>query len=201
MSIDRMLKLMREDETAVPPERGQAGVARPLSVTGDFSWSRDGSAFNLTDVAVHFKPNSLNVVIGPVGGGKSSLLMALLGEMYCMRGSTTRPHAAAYVAQSAWLQSDSIRGNILFGAPYDDDIYHAVIHACALERDLELFEHGDSTEIGEKGVVCSGGQRQRISAARACYFAMRNGHDVPAILDDVLSAVGADYFSLVPSGG
>jgi ABC-type bacteriocin/lantibiotic exporter with double-glycine peptidase domain len=65
--------------------------------------------------------------------------------------------------------SESIKDNIIFGEPYDLARYRAVIRACGLETDLTLFEHGDQTEIGEKGITLSGGQKARITLARAVY--------------------------------
>ena len=52
----------------------------------------------------------------------------------------------------------SIRSNILFDLPFDDDYYTRVLHACALDNDIKSFTDGDQTEIGEKGVNLSGGQ-------------------------------------------
>ena len=63
-------------------------------------------------------------------------------------------HSIAYAAQSPWLQHQSIKGNILFGHPYDDARYNAVIEACALTPDLDILEDGDATEIGARSVIC-----------------------------------------------
>ena len=52
----------------------------------------------------------------------------------------------------------SLRNNILFGSPYDEERYNMVLDVCALRRDLELFPGGDLVEIGERGVNMSGGQ-------------------------------------------
>ena len=65
--------------------------------------------------------------------------------------------------------SESIKDNIIFGEPYDLARYKNVIRSCGLETDLTLFEHGDQTEIGEKGITLSGGQKARITLARAVY--------------------------------
>jgi hypothetical protein len=46
-----------------------------------------------------------------------------------------------------------VQNNILFGSPFDSDRYAKVIKQCALERDLLLFDAGDQTEVGEKGVT------------------------------------------------
>ncbi|KAI9593640.1 P-loop containing nucleoside triphosphate hydrolase protein, partial [Syncephalis fuscata] len=89
-----------------------------------------------------------------------------------------------YVAQQPWLQNLTIRENILFGQPYDEQRYHQVLHACALERDLEILDAGDRTQIGEKGITLSGGQKQRLALARAVY-----GPYEYLLLDDCLSAV------------
>lgn len=59
-----------------------------------------------------------------------------------------------------------------------------MIHQCALERDLTLFEAGDRTEVGEKGITLSGGQKARITLARAIYSKAEI-----VILDDVLAAL------------
>ena len=56
----------------------------------------------------------------------------------------------AYVAQQAWIQNASVRDNILFGQPFDEDKYNAILDACALLPDLEVLPAGDATEIGEK---------------------------------------------------
>ena len=57
----------------------------------------------------------------------------------------------AYVAQTAWILNKTVRDNILFGLPYDEDKYNKVIDACSLRHDLKILEDGDMTEIGERG--------------------------------------------------
>jgi len=82
-----------------------------------------------------------------------------------------RGGGVAYAAQESWVQNDTIKENIIFGAPYDEERYQKglphslsfqvlsfiddslVIRQCALARDLELFEAGDKTEVGEKGLT------------------------------------------------
>ncbi|KAJ3114495.1 hypothetical protein HDU96_002009 [Phlyctochytrium bullatum] len=146
------------------------------------------AVFGLSNLNVTFEAGKLTVVVGATGSGKSSLLLALLGEMKRTRGALHRPRNApiAYVPQVAWLMNASIRDNILFGSPLDEARYRNVIRACALERDLEVLEGGDLTEVGEKGINLSGGQKQRIALARACYSKAQI-----VLLDDPLSAVDA----------
>ena len=95
-------------------------------------------------------------------------------------GSTT------YVAQTSWIQNGTIEENILFGLPMNKQKYNEVIRVCSLEKDLEMMEHGDQTEIGERSINLSGGQKQRIQLARAMY----QDYDI-YLLDDVFSAIDA----------
>ena len=94
-----------------------------------------------------------------IGSGKTSLLLALCGELHFEREGPSswyglpRGGGIAYAAQEGWVQNATIRDNILFGSPYDPVRYSTVLKQCALERDLELFEAGDMTEVGEKGLT------------------------------------------------
>ncbi|KAF8528012.1 hypothetical protein BU17DRAFT_81241 [Hysterangium stoloniferum] len=130
-----------------------------------------------------FKSGQLNLIIGPTGSGKTSLLMALLGEMHfepCGEDggfNLPRDGGVAYAAQEAW-------DNILFGKALDEERYKKVLHQCGLERDLRLFEAGDDTEVGEKGITLSGGQKARITLARAVYSDAQI-----LLLDDILAAL------------
>ncbi|KAK7205781.1 P-loop containing nucleoside triphosphate hydrolase protein [Myxozyma melibiosi] len=170
-----------------------------------FTWGTEASSkkFKLLNLSVDFPVGKLSVIIGPTGSGKTSLLLSLLGEMKLLKGSVYLPgittsgkpaidsatgytESVAYCAQQAWILNDTIRNNILFGRPMDEDRYRRVIYACALARDLEILEHGDLTEVGEKGISLSGGQKQRISLARAVYSSAKH-----LLLDDCLSAIDA----------
>ena len=111
---------------------------------------------------------------------RSNLLpqLALLGEMTQLGGELVlnkNPskidgnglmHCLSYAAQSPWLQHLSIKDNILFGSPLDEDRYEQVIDACALRADLDMLEDGDATEIGARGVSLSGGQKARYDTLR-----------------------------------
>ncbi|KAH8918812.1 P-loop containing nucleoside triphosphate hydrolase protein [Atractiella rhizophila] len=152
--------------------------------------------FMLRDLTVDFPIGKLSLIAGATGSGKSSLLLALLGELDCLSGKVHLPkqpfiidenghsNCVAFASQTPWLQHASIKDNILFSSPYDEKRYQAVLQACALLPDLEVLEDGDSTEIGEKGVSLSGGQKARVALARAFYSRAQH-----LLLDDPLSAV------------
>ena len=115
-------------------------------------------------------PKGMTLVSGKVAAGKSALLQALLGELDLLEGTSNAPNGVmGYCAQTPWLQSMSIRDNILFSEPYVADRYKRVIDACALVQDFASFEHGDLSNIGENGIGLSGGQRARVALARAVY--------------------------------
>lgn len=153
-------------------------------------------AFELRDVTLSCEPG-LTLIFGPTGSGKSSLLNALLGEMDLLQGEHNLPKlpghydpltglhgGISYCARQSWLQQRSIRDNILFGSPFEQERYEQVLEACALNPDLAIFEDGDMQEIVEGGISLSGGQKARCALARAVYSRART-----VLLDDVLSAV------------
>jgi ABC-type multidrug transport system fused ATPase/permease subunit len=93
----------------------------------------------------------LTVVVGKIGSGKTALLLGILGELDRLTGECEGPHdTIGYCAQKPWLQSMSIRDNILFFAPYEEERYQSVLEACALQPDLEQFKDRDDSHIGEK---------------------------------------------------
>jgi ABC-type multidrug transport system fused ATPase/permease subunit len=130
-------------------------------------------------------PPGLTVVFGQVAAGKSALLQALLGELDLHEGELIKPDSPiGYCAQAPWLQSMSIRDNILFSSPYDETRYKQTLDACALTADLAGFKHGDLSNIGENGIGLSGGQKARVALARAVYSRAKI-----LLLDDPLSAL------------
>ncbi|XP_030491896.2 ABC transporter C family member 13 isoform X1 [Cannabis sativa] len=140
----------------------------------------------LYNVSLGLPRGSYIAVIGEVGSSKSSFLNSILGETQLVCGSIQSRGSIAYVPQVPWIQSGTIRDNILFGKDYNRKRYSDTLWACALDIDISLMDGGDMAYIGEKGVNLSGGQRARLALARAMY------HDSDIImLDDVLSAVDA----------
>lgn len=140
----------------------------------------------LKNVDFKCRQGELVVVVGAVGSSKTSLLQAILSELQIKEGHIAVNGRLAYAPQDAWIFGGSIRENILFDSEFDEIKYNEVLRVCALERDLSLFEDGDRTLIGEKGISLSGGQKARIGLARALYF----DADI-YLLDDPLSAVDA----------
>ena len=143
----------------------------------------------LKNINCEIKKGEFICVIGEVGCGKSSFLQAILNNMLPLTGQTKLyvSGSISYVSQIPWIRNATIKDNILFYQPYDDERYNKVIDLSQLRQDLEIFEAGDLTEIGEKGVNLSGGQKARISIARALY----SEKDI-YIFDDPISALDAN---------
>jgi ABC-type multidrug transport system fused ATPase/permease subunit len=213
VSVDRVEEFLDEQETEKYDQLRNGSTDEDGNQiigfkNGTFSWggkeiSEDdvSTAFRLMELDIKFQIGELNIIAGPTGSGKTSLLMALLGEMTLIKGNVFLPggysredvhpdpetgltESVAYCAQQAWLVNANIKENILFAASFDEKRYKDVVVACALERDLEILDAGDETLVGEKGITLSGGQKQRISLARALYSNSRH-----VLLDDCLSAV------------
>ena len=95
-------------------------------------------------------------VVGEVGSGKTSLLMALMSELHAAVGSVSIRGTVAYVPQNAWIMSGTVRENITLAKPFDPQWYQRVVEGCCLQPDLDSFEQGDMTEVRES---CGGVDR------------------------------------------
>lgn len=180
-SVRRLQAFFREPEVADSASSLKSTVGpdvdpRRVIIQGEFTWtSRDASEaaskqvdpadeesasdqpsqFRLTFPKAIVFGVGINIVAGPTASGKSSLLQALLGEMPCVNGEG--PHLfkplgnVSYGAQSSWIETGAVRENILFGLPFDQDRYDAVLDACCLRPDIALWDGGDLVEVGERG--------------------------------------------------
>ncbi|XP_056138601.1 ATP-binding cassette sub-family C member 8 isoform X2 [Lampris incognitus] len=162
--------------------------------SGYFTWTDGPPTLSNVDIKIPF--GQLTMIVGQVGCGKSSLLLAALGEMQRVSGMVTwnslpnldlegdesptdkdaagdgdirKRGSVAYASQKPWLLNATLVENITFEMPMIKPRYKAVIEACSLQPDIDILPQGDQTEIGERGIILSGGQKQRISVARALY--------------------------------
>ncbi|XP_005534303.1 PREDICTED: ATP-binding cassette sub-family C member 9, partial [Pseudopodoces humilis] len=203
-AINRRQPLRYQLESYEQPKRKHT---RPVEIddvaikvtNGYFSWG-SGLA-TLSNINIRIPTGQMTMIVGQVGCGKSSLLLAILGEMQTLEGKvhwsnvnemepsfeasrSRNRYSVAYAAQKPWLLNATVEENIIFGSPFNKQRYKAVTDACSLQPDIDLLPFGDQTEIGERGINLSGGQRQRICVARALY---QNTNIV--FLDDPFSAL------------
>ncbi|KAF2437095.1 putative ABC bile acid transporter, partial [Tothia fuscella] len=210
--LDAYVSLKRIGEYLDGPEKVPVTVDGENITFKDVSvaWPSDNEKddmFALRNVNLAFPTGELSVISGKTGSGKSLLLAALLGEVEVLSGTITLPraltvaerrddkankgnwiipNAVAFVSQIPWIENCSLKNNIVFGLPLEEQRYKKVITACALDKDLEILTDGDATEIGANGINLSGGQRWRVTLGRALYS--RAG---VLVLDDIFSAVDA----------
>ena len=154
----------------------------------------------LKDFSLHINKGEKIAVVGRTGSGKSTLAQLLLHMYEPQKGMITYDgipvnkfdtHSLrlqiSYVPQDIFLFSETVRNNIRFGVDdaTDEDVIAAAKQA-SIHNEIEQFQNGYDTLIGERGVTLSGGQKQRISIARAL---IKEPEIV--IFDDCLSAVDA----------
>jgi len=141
-----------------------------------------------------FKGNLIGI-IGEFGSGKSCLFNAILNNLDILNVSDKKIFlngSVAYVPQKSWILNETLRNNIIFNKPYEENKYNAIVDICQLKPDFELLEQRDLTSISDKGDNLSGGQKMRLSIARAVY----SDADI-YLFDDPLSALDADVGELI----
>jgi ABC-type multidrug transport system fused ATPase/permease subunit len=172
-----------------------------IDIMASFTIGEHGSSFTLFNIEMLVRKSQIICVVGPVASGKSVLVQGLIGELLPVTESSIQSNEQlqsysgrcnvsgkiAYASQVPFILNATIRDNILFGEPYNEERYKRTLEACCLIPDIEMFHGKDLTEIGERGVTLSGGQKQRLAIARVAY----SQPDV-AVLDDPFSALDAD---------
>ncbi|CAI9092351.1 OLC1v1027558C4 [Oldenlandia corymbosa var. corymbosa] len=190
VSFTRIVKFLEAPELDIASVRqkfcGEDTKHNIVIRSASLSWEENPQKPTLQNINLEVRKGEKVAICGEVGSGKSTLLAAILGEVPITHGTVQVQGTIAYVSQSAWIQTGSIRDNILFGSPMDYQRYNDTLEKCSLVKDFDLLPHGDLTEIGERGVNLSGGQKQRIQLARALY----QNADI-YLLDDPFSAVDA----------
>ncbi|KAB8659324.1 hypothetical protein FH972_026213 [Carpinus fangiana] len=170
IAMGRIEQFMKEPNKDEEDEQNQECVLHLPSKMSNASFCWPGQSTPvLKDITITL-PEGLTLVHGKVGAGKSALLQAFLGELDKVNGTFAQNRRmVGYCTQTPWLQSMSIRENILFGSEFNPSRYRQVLDACQLTVDLANFKFGDLSNVGENGIGLSGGQRARVALARAIY--------------------------------
>ena len=148
----------------LPIEKGRSVLAGHLVSfqTCNFAWKKTDDPV-LKDITINIEMNLITAVVGPVGGGKSMLLLSILGETLHLGGEISRnENAIAYCAQAPWLMNLSVRNNIIGVLKFEEEWYRTTVWSCGLDEDFAQMSEGDRTNVGSNGVSLSGGQKQRI---------------------------------------
>ena len=179
----RFLEIMRaEPDVKDAPDAKELTNCRGEIDVDHVSFSYEGTEGEgvLHDVSVHVTPGEMLAIVGPSGGGKSTLCQ-LIPRFYEVSGGAIRidgedvraltqtslHRAIGVVQQDVFLFADTVRENIRYGRPdaTDEEIVEAAKRA-EIYDDIMAMPHGFDTYVGERGTMLSGGQKQRVSIAR-----------------------------------
>lgn len=201
-ALDRHYEVMDAPITITDPEVSvHLGEARGALALRDVEFrypdAPDGTPPLLSGLDLDVRPGETMALVGVTGSGKTTLLQ-LVGRLYDVTGGSisldgvdvrhlTRDelHAAmSFTFEEPTLFSQSVRDNVLLGAPDGDE---DLLEEALTTADADFARHlpeGVDTRIGEEGMSLSGGQRQRLALARAIASRPR-----VLLLDDPLSAL------------
>lgn len=177
----RFLELMRTE----PIIKDRPGARELPAVEGRVDYEHVSFDYGngvpvLKDIDLHIEPGQCLAVVGPSGGGKTTLCQ-LLPRFYDVCAGSVKVDGVdvrdvtqsslrrniGMIQQDVFMFAGTIRENIRYGRPdaTDEEIVEAAVHAQVHNEIMELPDGYDSY-IGERGVMLSGGQKQRISIAR-----------------------------------
>jgi ATP-binding cassette, subfamily B, multidrug efflux pump len=212
-SMGRINQLFREKPAITSPASAvplpPAGRARSLefkAVWFSYPGARE-RGWVLQDISFRVEPGSSLAIVGPTGAGKSTLVDLIVRTYDPERGAVLIDgvdvrqlslgelrRAVGFVPQETFLFGETLRRNVLLGAP-DDGRLARVAEVAQLTEALPSLPEGYETLIGERGINLSGGQKQRAAIARAL------AQDPPIfVLDDALSAVDAHTEARILAG-
>ncbi|OAA72024.1 ABC transporter [Akanthomyces lecanii RCEF 1005] len=182
----RQIRSAVDADAPNPTQPASTGPTIRIS-DGTFGWEPEKMILKGIDASFFC---GLNIVVGPVASGKSTLCNVLLGETPFVKGTIEffiNPGKTAFCDQVPALFNATLKENVAGFGDVDAQRYARAIQATMLGPDLETLPDGDETKIGSNGITLSGGQKQRVSIARAIYEECDF-----YIFDDVLSGLDND---------
>ena len=180
----------RIDELMALPNEGTSGVREPVTKTRassvefsnvSFRYAREG--FGIEDLSFRADAGEFIGIVGPTGGGKSTVLDLAQGFYEPLQGRilidgqdirdlplhAMRRHISV-VPQDAWLWNDTILANVAYPETQPNmALVDQIVHDAQLANFIDSLPNGLHEVLGPKGVDLSGGERQRIAIARALY--------------------------------
>ena len=208
--LDRTREILNERvEDADPGRTTNLGVLQGEVEFEDVTFAYEPGKTILHDVSFRAEPGTVTALVGPSGGGKSTIIGLISAFHNPERGrvlvdgvdlSTVRLGSyrtqLGVVLQETFLFDGTIRENVAFSRP--DASEAQILDACRIARVdefAEKLEKGYDTVVGERGVKLSGGQKQRVSIARAILADPRI-----LILDEATSSLDSESEALIQEG-
>lgn len=172
-----------------PAAAAAAAVAVAAALHGSFVHGLDTESGFRVSLSIALRRGELVAVAGRVAAGKSSVLLALLGELTTSAGAERSVCSrVAYLAQPPWIRSGTVRQAVVQDLEFIEDQYWRAVRVAQLLPDLEAWAEGDTSFVGGRGLTLSGGQRARLGLAHVLYRCLVS-HVELVLLDDCLSAV------------
>jgi len=164
---DRVQGVLTEPVPPPPPQR-LADPKPGLAVhTERIGFAHEDGTEALFDITFDLPVGTTAAVVGPTGGGKSTLLHVIAGLLDPTAGTIAAVEPIALAFQEPFVFGDTITQNVTMGDEFDPA---AVVRAARVAQAVEFVDrlpHGYDTVVGERGATLSGGQRQRLALARA----------------------------------
>ncbi|MDY4582679.1 MAG: ABC transporter ATP-binding protein [Candidatus Faecousia sp.] len=179
--LNRFVEVMRMEPTVQDkPDAKELKNVRGDILVDKVSFAYDGDLAVLHDVSLHVAPGETVAIVGPSGGGKSTLCQ-LVPRFYDVTSGSIRIDGMdlrdvtqrsihenlGIVQQDVFLFADTVFENIRYGKP--DATMEEVVEAAKkaeIYDDILAMPEGFQTYVGERGTLLSGGQKQRIAIAR-----------------------------------
>jgi ABC-type multidrug transport system fused ATPase/permease subunit len=143
----------------------------------DVGFSYGGETWNLKNIFMRIRRGEKIALVGPSGGGKSTLLKVLSGMLAAQSGNVLASDGKTYslddvadisilIPQEPEVFSESVRYNLSFNEEFPQSELQRALEICRIDHLLEKLSHGWDSTLEEAGLNISGGERQRLALAR-----------------------------------
>ena len=169
--------LTESNELKIPLHSSNLPRAWDALALENVAFSYGGDAPNLRDIFMSLRKGEKVALVGPSGGGKSTLLKVLSGMLAAKSGGVTSTDGKKYslddiadisllVPQEPEVFSETLRYNLSFNEDFSEQALMKALELCKIDHLLQKLPNGLDSQLEEAGLNISGGERQRLALAR-----------------------------------